>query len=51
MDLTELRSNPEAYKLIELIEELIGETEVELVRMINEYTEKLRAEYGYEYKI
>lgn len=51
MDLAEIRSNPEAYRLIELIEELIGETEAELARMRNDYIKKLQAEYGYEYKI
>lgn len=51
MTFTEIINNPEAYKLVELIEELIGETEPELVRIRNEYINDLKNKYNYEYTI
>lgn len=51
MAFTEILSNPEARQLVELIEELIGETEQELMRIRNEYINELKAKFGYEYII
>ena len=51
MTFIEVLNNPEARELVELIEELIGETEAELVRIRNEYINLLAEKFGYTYKI
>lgn len=51
MTFTELLNIPEAHELVDLIEELIGETEAELVRIRNEYIDRLYKEYGYFYEV
>jgi hypothetical protein len=51
MTFTELLNDPEARELVDLIEELIGETEAELVRIRSEYISRLAAKYGYLYEI
>ena len=51
MTFIEVLNNPEARELIDLIEELIGETEAELVRIRNEYINRLAEQFGYTYKI
>lgn len=51
MTFTEILNIPEARELVELIEELIGENETELVRIRNEYISRLAKDYGYIYEI
>lgn len=51
MTFIEILNNPEAYQLVELIEELIGETERELVRIREDYIDELKTKYGYDYTI
>ena len=49
MEFIEVLNNPEARALVDMIEELNGETEQELVRIRNEYIKELKTKYGYEY--
>lgn len=51
MTLDKIMSIPEARELVELIEELIGESETELVRIRTEYVSRLAECFGYVYKI
>lgn len=50
MDFITVLSNPEARELVDMIEELHGETEQELVRIRSEYIKELKTKYGYEYR-
>lgn len=51
MNFCEVLNNTEARELVELIEELIGETEPALVRIRNEYIKQLAEKFGYSYEI
>ena len=51
MTFIEILNNAEARSLVEQIEELIGETEKELVRIREACIEELEAKYGYRYEI
>ena len=51
MTFIEVLNHPKARKLVDLIEELLGETEAELVRIRTHYIAELKANYGYEYEI
>lgn len=51
MDIKTVLDNEETRLLVELIEELIGEEEAELVRIRTKLIQKLKDKTGYEYKI
>jgi len=46
----EILNTPEAYALIERIEELIGEEEPVLCRIRSNLINQLKADFGYSYK-
>ena len=50
MTFTELLDIPDARELVELIEELSGETEARLVKMREGYIAELAEKYGYTYE-
>lgn len=51
VSITDVLDNPEGRRLVELIEELIGETEPSLIEMRGRYIEELHNKFGYKYHI
>lgn len=49
ISITEVLDNPEGRSLVELIEELIGETEPGLIAMRGRYIDELYIKFGYKY--
>ena len=50
MTFTEVLENEKAHELVDMIEELIGAEEPELVRIRTNLVNELKTNYGYEYK-
>lgn len=51
ISITDVLDNPAGRELVELIEELAGETEPNLVAMRGRYIDELYAKFGYKYVI
>ncbi len=49
ISITDVLDNPEGRRLVELIEELIGETEPGLIEMRGRYIDELYNKFGYKY--
>ena len=49
ISITDVLDNPEGRRLVELIEELISETEPALVEMRGRYLNELYDKFGYKY--
>ena len=50
MDFIEVLNNPKAHELVDQIEELLEETEPELVRIRTNLVNELKTKYGYKYR-
>ena len=49
VSITDVLNDPEGRRLVELIEELIGERDHHLVAVRNRYIKKLYERFGYKY--